>query len=168
MRDDFSHPLGSGIPFDFEGVPRQQVSLIERGTAKSVVYDSYYAAKLKHRNTGHALPAPNSDGPMPLNIVVDPGSTTLEDMIKEVEHGVLITRTWYIRLVDQKQTMITGMTRDGLFLIERGRVTKLYTFDGLHRIEVASVDAGDIVALSGFETIEIGKTFTSPDAPDRL
>ncbi len=124
LRDDFSHPLGSGIPFDFEGVPRQQVSLIERGTAKSVVYDSYYAAKLKHRNTGHALPAPNSDGPMPLNIVVDPGSTTLEDMIKEVEHGVLITRTWYIRLVDQKQTMITGMTRDGLFLIERGRVTK--------------------------------------------
>lgn len=124
LRDDFSHPLGIGIPFDFEGVPRQQVSLIERGIAKSVVYDSYYAAKLKHSNTGHALPAPNSDGPMPLNIVVDPGSTPLEDMIKEVQHGVLVTRTWYIRLVDQKQTMITGMTRDGLFLIERGRVTK--------------------------------------------
>ena len=45
-------------------------------------------------------------------------------MIKDVQHGVLVTRTWYIRLVDQKQTMITGMTRDGLFLIERGRVTK--------------------------------------------
>lgn len=124
LRDDFSHPLGSGIPFDFEGVPRQPVSLIERGVAKGVVYDSYYAAKLRHPNTGHALPAPNSDGPMPLNIVVDPGATSLEDMIREVAHGVLVTRTWYIRLVDQKQTIITGMTRDGLFLIERGRITK--------------------------------------------
>jgi PmbA protein len=124
IRDDFEHPLGSGIPFDFEGVPRQHVGIVERGVAKSVVYDSYYAAKLQHPNTGHALPAPNSEGPLPLNVVIDPGSTTLEDMIKDVQHGVLVTRTWYIRMVDQKQTMITGMTRDGLFLIERGRLTK--------------------------------------------
>lgn len=123
IRDDYAHPLGHGIPFDFEGVPRQPVTLIERGVARDVVYDSYYAAKLHHPNTGHALPAPSSDGPMPLNIVVDPGSRTLEDMIKDVHHGVLVTRTWYIRLVDQKQTIITGMTRDGLFLIERGRIT---------------------------------------------
>ncbi|HEV2879206.1 MAG TPA: TldD/PmbA family protein [Candidatus Eremiobacteraceae bacterium] len=124
IRDDYTHPLGSGIPFDFEGVPRTVVPLIERGIAKDVVYDSYYAAKLKHKNTGHALPAPHSDGPMPLNIVVDPGNTTVESMIRDVQHGVLMTRSWYIRLVDQKQTLITGMTRDGLFLIERGRLTK--------------------------------------------
>jgi PmbA protein len=124
IRDDFAHPLGSGIPFDFEGVPRKQVTLVDRGIARGVVYDSYYAAKLHQPNTGHALPAPSSEGPLPLNVVVDPGSTTLEDMIKQVTHGVLVTRTWYIRLVDQKQTIITGMTRDGLFLIERGKVTK--------------------------------------------
>jgi predicted Zn-dependent protease len=124
IRDDYAHPMGCGIPFDFEGVPRTVVPLILGGTAKDVVYDSYYAAKLKHVNTGHALPAPNSEGPMPFNIVVDPGGTPVEEMIKGVTHGVLVTRTWYIRLVDQKQTMITGMTRDGLFLIERGRLTK--------------------------------------------
>ena len=124
IRDDYTHPLGNGIPFDFEGFPRKQVTLIERGIARDVVYDSYYAAKLRHANTGHALPAPNSDGPMPLNIVVDPGASPVEDMIKATQHGVLVTRTWYIRLVDQKQTIITGMTRDGLFLIERGRITK--------------------------------------------
>ncbi len=124
LRDDYRHPLGCGIPFDFEGVPRTIVPLIDKGIAKDVVYDSYYAAKLHHANTGHALPAPNSDGPMPLNIVVDPGATAVEQMIKDVTHGVLVTRTWYIRMVDQKQTMITGMTRDGLFLIERGRLTK--------------------------------------------
>ena len=124
IRDDYLHPQSCGVPFDFEGVPRTKVGLIEAGVARDVVYDSYYAAKLKHANTGHALPAPNSDGPMPLNIVVAPGTTAVEQMIKDVQHGVLVTRTWYIRLVDQKQTIITGMTRDGLFLIERGRVTK--------------------------------------------
>ncbi|MBV8338792.1 MAG: TldD/PmbA family protein [Candidatus Eremiobacteraeota bacterium] len=124
IRDDYLHPLCGGIPFDFEGVPRTKVGLVEGGVARDVVYDSYYAAKLRHANTGHALPAPNADGPMPLNIVVDPGTTAVEQMIKDIQHGVLVTRTWYIRLVDQKKTIITGMSRDGLFLIERGRVTK--------------------------------------------
>ena len=124
IRDDYLHPLCGGLPFDFEGVPRTAVGLVEKGVARDVVYDSYYAAKMRHANTGHALPAPNADGPLPLNIVVEPGTTPVEQMIKDVTHGVLVTRTWYIRLVDQKQTIITGMTRDGLFLIERGRVTK--------------------------------------------
>ncbi len=124
IRDDFSHPLGDGMPFDFEGVPKAQVTLIDKGVARDVVYDSYYASKLGHVNTGHGLPAPNSEGPLPLNIVVEPGTTSEEDLIKDVKHGVLVTRSWYIRLVDQKQTIITGMTRDGLFLIERGRVTR--------------------------------------------
>ncbi len=122
MRDDFTQPLGLGLPFDFEGAPRRPVTLIENGIAKEVVYDSYYAAKLKHANTGHALPAPNSDGPLPLNVVVAPGTRTLAEMIKGVEHGVLVTRTWYIRLVDQRQTIITGMSRDGLFLIQNGEL----------------------------------------------
>lgn len=124
IRDDFAHPLGAGIPFDFEGVRRQSVTLIEQGVARDVVYDSYYAAKMKHANTGHALPAPNSDGPFPLNIVVTPGTRTQPELVRDVEHGVLVTRTWYIRLVDQKKLLITGMTRDGLFLIERGKITR--------------------------------------------
>jgi PmbA protein len=124
IRDDFAHPLGAGIPFDFEGVPRQQVTLIERGIAKDVVYDSYYAAKMGRKNTGHALPAPNPDGPFPLNIVVEPGTRTQAELIRDVERGVLVSRTWYIRLVDQKKLLITGMTRDGLFLIERGRIAR--------------------------------------------
>jgi predicted Zn-dependent protease len=122
IRDDFTQTEHLGLPFDFEGAPRWPVTLVEQGIARDVVYDSYYAAKLHHDNTGHALPAPNPDGPMPLNIVVDPGVRSLDEMIAGVERGVLVTRTWYIRLVDQKQTVITGMTRDGLFLIENGAI----------------------------------------------
>jgi PmbA protein len=124
IRDDCTHPDGDGIPFDFEGVPRSVVGLIERGVAKDVVYDSYYAAKMHHANTGHALPAPNSEGPFPLNIVVQPGTQSRDALIAGIESGVLVTRTWYIRLVDQKKMLITGMTRDGLFSIERGKVTR--------------------------------------------
>lgn len=124
IRDDYAHALQDGIPFDFEGVPRQQVTLVQDGFACDVVFDSYYAAKLKHQNTGHALPAPNSEGPLPLNIVVDPGSKSVDQLVAETQRGILVTRTWYIRLVDQKKTLITGMTRDGLFLIANGKVTK--------------------------------------------
>jgi len=124
IRDDFTHPLGAGIPFDFEGVPRTAVTLIGNGVAQSVVYDSYYAGKMGHANTGHALPAPNPSGPLPLNLVVDPGTRSAAELVRGVEHGVLVSRTWYIRLVDQKKLLITGMTRDGVFLIERGVVTR--------------------------------------------
>jgi predicted Zn-dependent protease len=124
IQDDFAHELGDGMPFDFEGVPRRKVLLIDAGVARDVVYDSYYAAKLGHANTGHALPAPNADGPLPLNIVVAPGTASQEELIAGIERGVLVSRTWYIRLVDQKQTLITGMTRDGFFLIENGSVTR--------------------------------------------
>jgi len=122
IRDDYAHPKGDGVPFDFEGVARQPVTLIERGVAKDVVYDSYYAAKLKHANTGHALPAPNSEGPLPQNIVIEPGAKSVDELIAETKNGVLVTRSWYISIVDQKKTLITGMTRDGLFAIKDGKV----------------------------------------------
>lgn len=122
--DDFRLAAGCGIPFDFEGVARQPVCLVDKGVAREVVYDSYYAHKLNHANTGHALPAPNGDGPFPLNIVVEPGEASTEELIGSVRKGVLVSRTWYIRLVDQQQTVITGMTRDGFFLIENGRITR--------------------------------------------
>ncbi|HEY5093575.1 MAG TPA: TldD/PmbA family protein [Candidatus Eremiobacteraceae bacterium] len=122
--DDFAHPSGAGMPFDFEGVARQPVTLIDKGVASGVVYDSYYAAKLKHANTGHALPAPNTFGPLPLNIVLTPGTKSADDLIRETKRGLLVCRTWYIRLVDKLQTIITGMTRDGFFLIEDGQIVR--------------------------------------------
>jgi PmbA protein len=122
--DDFAHPAGAGMPFDFEGVPRQPVPLIDQGIARGVVYDSYYAAKMKHANTGHALPAPNTVGPLPLNIVVKPGAKSADELVRDTKRGLLVCRTWYIRLVDKLQTIITGMTRDGFFLIEDGEVVR--------------------------------------------
>jgi PmbA protein len=121
--DDYAHPLAPGMPFDYEGQPTQRVALVSNGIVRNVVTDSYYARKLDRPNTGHALPAPNAYGPQPLHVVVAPGAKPLDQLVAETSRGLLITRFWYIRTVDQKRTIITGMTRDGTFLIENGRMS---------------------------------------------
>ncbi len=122
--DDYAHRLAPSMPFDYEGTPKQKVPLFEHGVANNVVTDSYWAAKLGHRNTGHALPAPNAYGPLPLNVVVEPGTKTAAELIAETKRGILVSRFWYIRPVDQRQTIVTGMTRDGTFLIENGKLAQ--------------------------------------------
>jgi predicted Zn-dependent protease len=124
ISDDAYHPLMVWAePFDYEGMPRRRVSLIEKGIAKGLVYDLKTAAKDKTETTGHGLPQPNTYGPMPSNLVLEGGSASLEDMIKSTKRGVLVTRFWYNRVVDRKIPIITGMTRDGTFLIEDGKIS---------------------------------------------
>ncbi len=123
IHDDYANPLAPGMPFDFEAQPKERLALVESGAVRNVVTDSYYAKKLDRRNTGHALPAPNAWGPQALNIVVSPGTSSTEELIAQTSRGLLISRFWYIRNVDQKKTIVTGMTRDGTFLIEHGRIT---------------------------------------------
>lgn len=122
--DDANDKRSLGVNFDFEGVPKQKVTFFAQGVAKEVVYDSYTASKEKRRSTGHALPAPNPHGPLPTNLIVEPGETSYEDLISSVEQGLLITRFHYTNVEDPKQTVYTGMTRDGTFLIEKGKVKK--------------------------------------------
>jgi PmbA protein len=122
IRDDFRHPLHPDMPFDWEGSPKTAVTLIDRGRANAIVTDRAYAQKLARHNTGHGLPAPNAYGPHPSNLIVEPGSQSLEDLIASTKRGLLVTRLWYVRTVDQRRTILTGMTRDGTFLIEDGRL----------------------------------------------
>ena len=132
--DDVTHPLQTGSPFDGEGVERQRVPLVENGTVKRVVYARATAERMKRSEykdsvgpieaTGHGFALPNEMGEMPMNIVFAPASDpqTVEQMIASTERGVLVTRLWYIREVEPFEKMLTGMTRDGTFLVENGRV----------------------------------------------
>jgi len=123
--DDGLDLKGLPMPFDFEGVPKQRVNLIERGIAKAVVYDSYTAGREKgKKSTGHALPAPNTYGPVPLNLFMGTGETTKEEMLASTERGIWVTRFWYTNPVHPLKTIITGMTRDGTFLIEGGDIAR--------------------------------------------
>ncbi len=122
--DDGCAPDGVPLPFDFEGVPRQKIVLVENGIARGLVYDSATAQREGKQSTGHSLPAPNTMGPYAMHMAMAPGDTPKKDMIKSVARGVWVTRFWYTRAVHPLKLLITGMTRDGTFLIENGEVTQ--------------------------------------------
>jgi PmbA protein len=120
--DDVHHPLQLGEPFDGEGQPRQRVLLVDRGVPRNLVYSRAAAKKLKKKPTGHGFDLPNEYGEAPMNLVFSGGTTSLEEMIRTTARGILVTRLWYIREVDPYGKMLTGMTRDGTFLVENGEV----------------------------------------------
>ena len=122
--DDGHDPSGLPQAFDYEGVPKQRVVMIDRGVANAVVYDSFTAAREGKPNTGHALPAPNSEGPLPLHTMMEAGDASIEELIKGVDRGIYVTRFHYTNTVHPIKTLFTGMTRDGTFLIEHGELTR--------------------------------------------
>jgi predicted Zn-dependent protease len=122
IHDDVFHPMQGGAPFDGEGVPRHRVNLVEHGVVKNLVYARQTAQKTGMTPTGHGFPLPNEIGEAPMNIVMEGGRSSLEDMVRSTERGLLVTRVWYIREVDPFQKILTGMTRDGTFWVEDGRL----------------------------------------------
>ena len=132
--DDVAHPLQSGTPFDGEGMARQRVQLVENGVVKRLVYARSTAEKMKSSEykdkvgpvaaTGHGFALPNEIGEAPMNIVFETPADpkTVDQMIASTERGVLVTRLWYIREVDPYEKILTGMTRDGTFYVEDGKV----------------------------------------------
>jgi predicted Zn-dependent protease len=123
--DDGNDPAGRPLPFDFEGVTRQRVEIVSRGVIGQPVYDSYYAAKEGKQSTGHALPAGQGmwSGPMALNLFMAPGDQSVEEMIRSTERGLYITSFWYTRPMHPRDCVVTGMTRDGVFMIENGELS---------------------------------------------
>jgi PmbA protein len=121
--DDVYHPLQVGAAWDGEGFPRQKVLLVDRGIPKKLVYARATAKKMKARPTGHGFTLPNEYGEAPMNLVFSGGDKSVDDMIRSTERGILVTRFWYIREVEPYEKVLTGMTRDGTFLVENGRVT---------------------------------------------
>jgi PmbA protein len=148
FRDDWNHPLFANPPFNVnDGAPSKKVTLIDRGVAKHYVSNTYSSNKYHVPNTGH----PN----FPANGVVDAGTKSRDALLASIERGVLISRTWYERVIDPRQATITGITRDGVYLIENGKLTKtLKNF----RYVVSMLDA-----LKGVE-FSNAQVLTEPDS----
>jgi predicted Zn-dependent protease len=113
LYSDPAHPLAPATAFDGQGLPLKKIDWIEKGVLRNLSYSRYWAQKQSKEAT-----------PQPANLIMDGGTASLEDLIKGVERGVLVTRFWYIRSVDPQTLLLTGLTRDGLFLIEKGQVTR--------------------------------------------
>jgi PmbA protein len=123
--DDGLNPAGIPAPFDYEGVPRKRVAIVEFGVARTPVYDSYTASREPGRDsTGHATPPSPLEriGPLPMNLFLGTGSSSVEEMIRTTKLGLYITRFWYTRQVHPRDAVITGMTRDGTFVVKDGEI----------------------------------------------
>lgn len=157
--DDVYHPLQVGAPWDGEGLPREKVLLVDRGVPKNLVYSRATAKKMKAKPTGHGFTLPNEYGEAPMNLVFSGGDKSVDDMIRSTERGILVTRFWYIREVDPYEKVLTGMTRDGTFLVENGRVAggiRNFRFnqgiiDALAKVEML----GPAVRATGEESFEM-------------
>jgi predicted Zn-dependent protease len=172
ITDDVYHPLQTGADFDGEGVRRRRVPLVENGVVSRLVFARATAEKIKTSEfaskvgqvevTGHGFPIPNEIGEMPTNIVFSsPGSgaKTIDQMVASTERGILVTRLWYIREVDPYEKILTGMTRDGTFLIENGRRQgglRNFRFNQSLIHLLSNVDAmGEPVRASGEESFDM-------------
>jgi predicted Zn-dependent protease len=125
ITDDGLSRDGLPLPFDFEGVPKKVVPVVASGVVLTPVFDSFTAGREDgKRSSGHATPpSPQGRfGPVPMNLFLKPGAVTLEDMIKKTTLGVYITRFWYTRTVHPRDAVVTGMTRDGTFVIRNGEI----------------------------------------------
>ena len=120
--DDGADPATMPMAFDYEGVAKQRVVLVERGVCRDVVWDAQTASRAGRTSTGHGLPAPNPYGPFPLNMTMSAGESTREELIGSLDRGLLVTRFHYTNPVHPKLAIVTGMTRDGTFLVEGGRI----------------------------------------------
>ena len=155
LTDDGADPAGLPMWFDYEGVAKQRVELVDQGICRGVVYDAQTAARDGVASTGHGLPAPNPYGPYPINMVMAPGTASREDLIGGLDRGLLVTRFHYTNPVHPKLAIVTGMTRDGTFLVEGGRVVGpvknlRYTQSYLDAIAGTVAVARDRRTLRGF------------------
>jgi len=157
--DDAYHPLQSGPPYDGEGLPRQKVQLVDCGVVKNLVYSRATAKKMKAKPTGHGFSLPNEYGEAPMNLVFAGGDKSLEEMVRTTERGILVTRLWYIREVDPYEKILTGMTRDGTFLVENGKIAggiRNFRFNQSIIEMLSSVEMlGPAVRAAGEESFEM-------------
>jgi PmbA protein len=141
--DDGTDPSGWPVPFDTEGMPRQKADLVSKGVIGAPVHNSYTAGKEGKTSTGHQV---NFTGaPYATNLFMKPGEQTVEELIASTDRGLYITRFHYTRLSHNKGCMMTGMTRDGTFLIENGRIS--------HPVKNLRFTQSYVEALAGVEGV---------------
>ena len=148
ITDDGRDPAGLPMGFDAEGVPKQRLALLDAGVCRDLAYDQQTGARAGCASTGHGLPAPNPYGPFPTNMVMNAGGASMEELVGGIDRGLLVTRFHYTNPVHSKKVLITGMTRDGTFLVEGGRIVgpvrnlrfTMSYLDALANVEAVSRD----------------------------
>lgn len=151
LRSEIGNPILRQTPVGEDGLAAKSVTWIEKGVVKNLFYDRYWASHQKTEPTGAS---PN------MSVVMEGGTTSVEDMIKSTKRGLLVTFFWYIRAVDQMTLLNTGMTRDGLFLIENGEIVG--PVQNFRWNESPAVSFNNISALGPSIPMHLGEAYDRP------
>ncbi len=128
--DDATNPKTLHMmPVDGEGIPKKALTLIQDGVVseKSICYNSFYAGKEGKKTTGHAMPAFAEfwgDSPFPSNMIMKAGDVSFEEAIEDTKHGLFVNTVHYVNPAERTKLVLTGLTRDGTFLIDKGELSK--------------------------------------------
>lgn len=157
--DDVAHPLSIGLPFDAEGTPKRRHELVLKGVTSGLVHDRRTAKALRARPTGHALPSGGFFGALPANLVLDAGSLPPDELVRNVQRGLLVTDLWYTRVLDPRTIVVTGLTRNGVWLVENGRVVRPVTNLRFTQSYVDALAPGAVLGVGADPTLVAAATF---------
>ncbi len=124
ITEDATDPAQAGIGFDAEGTPKRPLHLVRDGTTLGAIHSRRTAAKAGVESTGHAVEGGDSFGALPSNTVLGAGNQSTDELIRGVERGLLVTDFWYTRILDPRTQVVTGLTRNGVWLVEDGRIAR--------------------------------------------
>ena len=161
LRDDVTDPGTIGIPFDAEGTPKWPVDLVRGGVTTGLLQTRRTARAAGTASTGHAVEGGGAWGALGANFVLSAGDRSAEDLIGGVERGVLVTDFWYTRILDPRTQVVTGLTRNGVWLIEDGRIVRPITnlrftqsfVDALGPGSVRGIGSDPAIILGGWDSI---------------
>jgi predicted Zn-dependent protease len=145
--EDPTDPRAIGLPFDAEGSPRQRFALVEDGVTRSLAHDRRTAIRAGTETTGNAVPGGAGFGAFPANVVMPGGTTPAEQLVEGVERGLLVTQFHYVRILDPKSAVATGLTRNGTFLVEDGRIAGAVGNLRFTQSFVAALAAGQVLGV---------------------
>jgi predicted Zn-dependent protease len=161
VRDDVTDPGTLGIPFDVEGTPKRPLDLVRDGVTRGLLHTRRTAKKAGVQSTGHAVEGGTAWGALGANLVIDAGQKSTDELIAGVERGVLVTDFWYTRILDPRTQVVTGLTRNGVWLVENGRIVRPVTnmrftqsfLDALGPDAVRGISTDRALVLAGWDSI---------------
>ena len=127
LREDVTDPATIGIPFDVEGTPKRPFDLVRDGVTRGLLQNRRTAKALGVESTGHAVEGGAAWGALGANLVLEPGAKSTDELVAGMERGVLVTDFWYTRILDPRTQVVTGLTRNGVWLVEGGRIVRPVT-----------------------------------------
>ncbi len=161
LRDDVSDPGTLGVPFDIEGTPKRPLDLVRDGVTSGLLHTRRTARAAGAESTGHAVEGGAAWGALGANLVFGAGAKTTDELIGGVGRGVLVTDFWYTRILDPRTQVVTGLTRNGVWLIEDGKVVRPVTnlrftqsfLDALGPGAVRGISRERALVLAGWDSI---------------